>query len=633
MQDSLQTLATLPQDQRESVIRKKIRALRKAQGLKDDDQFSANPATIQQPRDLFEDTKSAEFYFYNASLKSRGFSEFKSRWGQRPNVDNWRRMASVNSTLTVNNPAADPGLVADNPLEVSSGLSFESLLDNVPLTEEKLEVSNNKIMDALFTEGKTFLEQLEDYPTAIDAFEELLRRFPNTKYREEALFNLVYAHNKVGNLAKSESYKSQLINSSPDNSWAKLVQNPSTQKSGGGNNAATKKYEDIYNLFIEGNFAKAKQEKKAADSTYGNSYWTPQLLFIESIYYIKQQEDSTAIRVLSSLAKMHGQSPMAQRALTMIDVLKRRKEIEDYLTNLDVSRKKDVSAPVIATNIIKTPTVTQPAKADTLAAPPVAVIEKKKEPVAIKKDTIAAATTTDIAIKKDTINIVRDTAVTTKATAERNMNAVSKDTVATPPVAVVKPEVIEPTKDSLPAIALKDSLPKNIITEPIVKPVVIAPDTIGVAKKLVVTDVKKDSVQSSLPKAIIVNKNFSFVPTDPHYVVVVLDKVDPVYASEAKNAFNRYNKEKFSGQNIEMNAVKLDDRFNFVMQGPFPDANAAVDYIDKTQPVTRSRILPWLTAEKYSFIVISNANMQLLKESKDMAGYRELIQKAFPGKF
>ena len=69
--------------------------------------------------DLFADSKSADFYFYNSSLKSRGFSEFRSRWGQRPNVDNWRRMIAVNSSLTTS-PDVDPGKA---PVQVSDNCS------------------------------------------------------------------------------------------------------------------------------------------------------------------------------------------------------------------------------------------------------------------------------------------------------------------------------------------------------------------------------------------------------------------------------------------------------------------------------------------------------------------------------
>ena len=94
--------------------------------------------------------------------------------------------------------------------------------------------------------------------------------------------------------------------------------------------AGTATYQNVYNLFLEGQFDKAKDAKKAADSTLGKSYWTPQLLYIEAIYYVKQQEDSIAINRLQSLSTAFPKSPLAEKAITMIDVLKRRKQIESH---------------------------------------------------------------------------------------------------------------------------------------------------------------------------------------------------------------------------------------------------------------------------------------------------------------
>jgi tetratricopeptide (TPR) repeat protein len=528
LEDSLQSLAKMPAEQREAFLKKKARELRKAQGLKEEDIASTNPAIKTEARDLFGENKSGAFYFYNPSLKSKGFSEFKSKWGQRPNVDNWRRQSAINKTAFASN--ANPDISADDARpDAATDMSYEGLLAKVPLTEEQLTASNKKIMDALYTEAKTFLEALEDYPTAIDAFEELLRRFPNTTYKSEAYFNLAYAYEKSGNKEKAAFYKNQLNN--VNDKWTQLAKKPAAGGEKSLNNPATKKYQDIYNMFIEGRFEEAKQEKKVADSIYGKSYWSPQLLFIESIYYVKQKEDSTAIRTLGDLATLHASSPMAERAKTMISVLKRRKEIEDELTRTTVIRNED--GTTFASN-----NSTKPAS-------PAATIT-----------VLPAATSPD---KKDTASLT---------------TAPEKDDVKT-----------------------------------------VAPVT------------KKDDAPP------IANKTFSFVPTDAQYVLVVLDKVDEVFASEARNAFNRYNKEKFYSQNISVSGVKLDARFSLVLQGPFADANAAVDYIDKTKPVTRSRILPWLTTDKYNFSIISSANLDVLKANKDMDGYKQLLQTAFPGKF
>ena len=700
-QDSLQALAKLPADKRDAIIKSKLKELRKLKGVKgEDEQLSSNPAILQrQAPDLFGDnSKNTDFYFYNASLKSRGFSEFKAKWGQRPNVDNWRRISAVNQQ----GPGGTNMDIADMPLsEEKTGptdLSYESLSGSVPLTTDKLKASNDEIEKALNTLGETFLSSLEDYPSAIEAYEELLKRFPNTSYREKALFNMVYAYSKIGNKEKSNAYKNQLTIGGDSSKYAQLLKNPTLQtKEQIAKISATKKYEQIYNMFIEGDFTNAKAEKKTADSIYGNSYWTPQLLYIESIYYVTQKDDSTAIKVLTDLSSTFATSPMAEKAKTMIAVLSRRAEIEDYLTKLQVTRNEDTTSkgylpPKQEVAIIQKPTIIQTPvtiKKDSINAP-IVTVPKKEEPVAKlivlapKKDSINAPIVTVpkkdepvakpivLAPKKDSIN----TPIVTvpkkdEPVAKPTVLAPKKDSINTPIVTVpkkdepvAKPTVLAPKKDSIntPIVTVpkKDEpVAKTTVMapkkeEPVVTPTLPAPkkqEPVAIPKKdtviksaPIVPPVKKENTVIIPAKPIvkdtvarvapaIVVKNFIFKPADPHFVIVVLDKVDPVYASEAKNAFNRYNREKFYNKPIEMGSLKLDDRFNLVLQGPFSDANAAVDYIDKVKPVTNSRILPWLNLDKYSFLVISAENLEVLKTSLDMNAYKQLIQQAFPGKF
>jgi outer membrane protein assembly factor BamD (BamD/ComL family) len=354
-EDSLQALAKLPAAQRDAIIKKQVKLLRRELGIKEEEPANFNPAVKKVP-DLFENNnKGNEFYFYNASAKARGFSEFKARFGERPNVDNWRRKSALDrqtqKSSDVNDIAEQPGVKeAQKPLDYS----YEGLQQNIPLTREKLDSSNKSIMNALFASGKTFMSPLEEYPSAIKVYEELLRRFPNTSLKEEAWFNLIYAYQKTGNQSKSEEYKKRLLTDSSENKWAKLVKNPQLAKNNVQENAATRKYEEIYNLFIEGKFKQAKNEKKNADNLYGNSYWTPQLLFIESIYYIKQQDDKTAIKVLTDLSSLYADNPMAKRAKIMIDVLKRRKQIEAYLTKLTITRKEDNDNTLVVNQPIAT---------------------------------------------------------------------------------------------------------------------------------------------------------------------------------------------------------------------------------------------------------------------------------------
>lgn len=521
-EDSLQKIARMPEVERNAFVKKMLRKLRKEAGLKEaaatDFNNNNNPfAATTTPVGLF-DNSATEFYFSNVNLKQKGYNEFKAKWGSRQNIDNWQRQSGTS------NQAAAPALGndVDDTLANAAGtlkqnkpkdLSFEGLMSDIPLQEYQLDSSNFSIAKAYFSNGITLQNQLQDYPSAIAAYDSLVTRFPMNKNREQALYNLIFCYNKVGLKSKADSITEVLKKTFPKGKYTGFIIYGTNDKA-----AASATYQNVYNLFLEGQFNKAKEAKKQADASLGKSYWTPQLLYIESIYYVKQQDDSTAINRLQDLVSTFPKSPLAEKAKTMIDVLKRRKEIELHLSNYN---------------------------------------EEKKEDAIVKRVDLSDPTNTKI--------------------------------------------LVQPVKT--------DALAK---AAPIAKPI----------------DIKIEA------KPIIsANKTFQFMPTDQHYVAIVLDKVDETFASEVKNAFNRFNKEHYYNQKLDMQPIIINNQFSMLLIGPFANAGEAVDYVDKTRPSTAGRILPWLQANKYSFSIISNNNLEMVKTAKDLSGYSQFLKGIFPDKF
>ncbi len=537
-EDSLQQVAALPEAQRTAYLKKTLRQIRRSQGLSEEEpsfgnsSASINPSdNLQTQAELFNNpSSSSEWYFNNNGLKSNGFGEFRQRWGNRPNVDDWRRQSSIDQInleqraggdVDSNEPFLGKAVASDAGSAIPE--TVEDLEAGLPLTGEKMALSNNSISGAYFASGVVFQNELQNYPAAIDMYQKALAASDSSQYTEPALRNLYYCYTKTGDRLRADSALAALKRQFPGGeALSSLQKKDKTAPETSSNNPATMAYQAVYNQFIEGNFSEAKRLKTAADSLYGNSYWTPQLLFIESIYYVSEREDSIAINRLQNLQMQFGGSPLADKAVTMIDVLSRRKEIETYLTNLQISRNEDTST----TRIIN--------------LQPVETVMNK--PVDVTKDSVA---------------------------------------VAPPPV----------------------------VSQPVIKP-----DTAAVA--------------------VATPKTFQYNAADPQFAVLLLDKVAPVFANEAKNAFSRYNKQKFYNlPQLTITGVKLDDQYNLVLIGPFTDALGAMDYIDKVKPETAGKILPWLTADKFSYLMISEANLNLLNENKDLEGYRKLIEKALPGKF
>jgi hypothetical protein len=70
-----------------------------------------------------------------------------------------------------------------------------------------------------------------------------------------------------------------------------------------------------------------------------------------------------------------------------------------------------------------------------------------------------------------------------------------------------------------------------------------------------------------------------------------------------------------------------------VVIGNFENSDAAMDYLQKVRALSPRQIVPWLPAGKYTFLVISGPNLDLLLNNKDMPAYRQFLSAIYPGKF
>jgi hypothetical protein len=70
-----------------------------------------------------------------------------------------------------------------------------------------------------------------------------------------------------------------------------------------------------------------------------------------------------------------------------------------------------------------------------------------------------------------------------------------------------------------------------------------------------------------------------------------------------------------------------------VIIGTFPNAGDAMSYIDKTKKLAATEIVPWLPAAKYSFIIVTDNNLQVLMNTKDVNALKQFLNQQYPGKF
>lgn len=559
-QDSLQQLAALPEDERRDYVKKLLRQMRRQQGLKDEPAAGGSTGRVRGDQEaansLFNDNQKGEWYFYNSNLRQKGQSDFRTRWGTRPNTDNWRRSAAQSSARISNNVAGGnvTGAPGAGAADAAPELNFESLYDGIPLTEEKMKVSNDSIMNALFDLGITLVQELDDCKTGTDTLVSLQQRFPEHPKMDQVLFNLYYCYQKNGENTRAAAVKKMMGETFSHSNYTAIVTTGKDPQGKSRQDEATRTYEGVYDMFIEGRFAEALHSKKRADSIYGSNYWTPQLLYIEAVYHIKQRDDSTAKQVLTNIINQFAGQPLAIKATTMLDVLERRAEIEEELRNMVIVMPEEDTTRVVYDN----PAIKAP---------------------------------------------------------------------------VVQPPVIDAVK-TIPADTVAIAQEKTIVEPKLNKPVPSIPDKSN-TRQLRDTAVGRVDPGQDIrkPAASPMEATYHFESTVPHYVVVVLNKVDAIFVREARNAFERFNKNEFYNKTMAAELLDLDADNRLVMISPFNTAEEAVAYLDKTRPRTAGEILPWLKGGKYSFVIISERNLELLKAKKDVEAYRTFLDQNLPGKF
>jgi len=347
-QDSLLRIAALPEEERKEWARKLLRELRRQQGISEDAAFTPKGNNPLQPvvtNTLFMPGEArGEWYFYNAASRSRGQSEFKNRWGNRPNSDNWRRLAALQAMM--NNPlnAATSDSTAKSNLSASGSTDFETIYNQLPLREEQKRVARDSISNALFNAGKLLIQEMEDCPRGVMLLERLLSSDTAFRPKQELYVNLYRCYQRSNQLQKAKQIQLLLQEQFPNDPLTIALFQPGlTGKEPTRNGDSA--YQRVYELFAAENYEAALSAKKIADSTYGASYWTPQLLYIESIYYVKQRQDSTAIRLLNQISNQFSSHPLAARALALVNALRNRGQLEASLLTASSVAQAPLTTP------------------------------------------------------------------------------------------------------------------------------------------------------------------------------------------------------------------------------------------------------------------------------------------------
>ncbi len=457
-EDSLQRLAKMSVSERERTIKK----------LMDDREKKSEKESQAQVNNVFNNNNNTlntnsntntagAWYFSNTVMRSNGYTEFIKRWGQRKLEENWRRKAKSTIADMSSNTDTNSG-TSDQDSKADTGSDIDKMIAGLPMTPEKINLSNEKLIDAFYTAGVIYKSDLKNNRKANQKFDELSKRFPNNKLSLETYYQLYLLGDLMNKNTQKQDYRSRIINEYPESKIAKFLQDPSYfEAEKKEQNALNTFYQSAYVDYENGLYASAIQKCKLADVEYNPNPLKPKFDLLNALVESKQNRLDDYIQSLNKIIQKHKDTPEGAVAENLLATLN-----SSQLPMKDLS--KEVPVPVIDTVPANIATVK-----DTLSTAKSTTTEPKK-PIEVPKTTIEEpAKPIEKPVVKDTVaktkpNVeVKDTAKSTAPLINTEVKPIDTTKAVAPPAPKIVETINSDTTDQEDLYGLSDNAPHMII--------------------------------------------------------------------------------------------------------------------------------------------------------------------------
>jgi tetratricopeptide (TPR) repeat protein len=283
-EDSVQRIAKLSEADRNILIDGII-----ANVIKKEEEEKALLA--QQQQDLmFMETQGqqmtndggGQWYFYNPAMIGMGQAEFKKKWGDRKNEDNWRRKNKT--VMDWSGFGDEESANEDSNAVVYSNKTREYYLVDLPLTDSALTASKVKVEGAYFNIATLYKEKFTDFPLSVAAYLDLLKRYPDTEYKLLTYYNLYKLYLLMKDYPKAEEFKNKVIIEFPKSEYAKVLNDPDYFKELERiENQVKFVYQATYKYFLNDNCDEVYYNYKFADSAYHQSKLIPKFALLVTL--------------------------------------------------------------------------------------------------------------------------------------------------------------------------------------------------------------------------------------------------------------------------------------------------------------------------------------------------------------
>ena len=286
----------------------------------------------------------SDFYFDNPQNVSMGITNYIKKWGDRPNVDNWRRKTTIQlaraSQVNANIDSTQASMQLNTAQLVnksiksttqekdsSEKLSIQLIETDTDLKQSKINWNNNSLSIA-----KIFLYELNDFEKALPRYKAVIQNDIEPATTESALLDLASHYLHIGQITTSDSLIALITKQFPEGIYVQKKKAKENLDRIDKNSAEA--YKTAYFLAQIGDWDQFGTQMEEAQKQFKGTKWNTPYQFLRVKMYAQLGKDSLAIEYCKEIIAQNKSESIKAKAKNIITEINNRKATEAYLTTL-----------------------------------------------------------------------------------------------------------------------------------------------------------------------------------------------------------------------------------------------------------------------------------------------------------
>ena len=309
----------------------------------------------------------SDFYFDNPQNVSLGVTNYIKKWGDRPNVDNWRRKTTIQltNTNTVN--------INKDSIQVSPQLDTKNIDSKKNAPEQNLDSTDAISIQLIQTDSdliaskatwnkhslalaKIFLYELNDFEKALPRYQAVIQKNIDPNATESAFLDLASHYTHIGQSSSADSLIKLITRQFPEGIYIKKKQAKENLDRIDKNSLEA--YKMAYFLAQIGDWDQFSAQMDSVQKQFKGTKWQSPYQFLKVKMHAQLGKDSIAIENLNQIIAQNKSESIKSRAKNIITEINNRKATEAYLAALKIVKPtKEVNNKAEALEQSKIPAI------------------------------------------------------------------------------------------------------------------------------------------------------------------------------------------------------------------------------------------------------------------------------------